>query len=80
MNAIFNDGRSPVSNAVEQLVSEHGFRAVLAALMLRLLRRRKRAGSVDIERLSPHLRRDIGLPPVELEPNVLPIIPFPPLR
>ncbi|MGL4235986.1 hypothetical protein [Tabrizicola sp.] len=74
MNATLNDDRSPLNHAVERLVSEHGFRAVMAALMVRLVRPVPATRAPDIGQLTDHLRRDIGLPPSELKRPVPPII------
>jgi hypothetical protein len=79
MNTILNDHTSPLNHAVERLVSEHGIRAVLAALMLRLIRRRPQAEVPMIGRLTDHLRRDIGLPPVDVEHPRAPVPSLHPL-
>jgi hypothetical protein len=82
MNAIMNDDHYPLSHAVERLVAEHGVHAVIAAVMLRLFRRRPAAGGARggaaIGPLSDHLRRDIGLPPVDVDHPLIPVPPFPP--
>jgi hypothetical protein len=78
MNALLNDHRSPVSQAVETLVSEHGVRAVMAALMLRILRPSPAARAPMIGDLPNHLRHDIGLPPIEAERPQPPIPLVPP--
>jgi hypothetical protein len=80
MNALTNDHTTPLTQALEGLVAEHGFRAVTAALMLRLVRRHPAADGSMIGPLSDHIRRDIGLPPAELEHPVPPVIPLWPMR
>ncbi len=80
MNAILNDQTSSVRHAVERLVSEYGFRAVTAALMLRLVRPTRAPAGPMIGQLSEHMRRDIGLPPAEVERPLVPVIMFPPIR
>ncbi|OJH45560.1 hypothetical protein IE00_04325 [Paracoccus sp. SM22M-07] len=50
--------------ALHRLIARHGAAAVTFALFRALLiRRRKRPRPPDAYRLSPHMRRDIGLPP-----------------
>jgi hypothetical protein len=80
MNALINDHTTPLSHAVERLVAEHGFRAVTAALMLRLVRRHPTADGPIVGHLTDHIRRDIGLPPAALECPVPPVIPLWPMR
>lgn len=66
MNAVLHDDKHPVSAAVERLVSEHGARAVLAAVAMRLLRPvPRRPATLQVAGLNDHLRRDIGLPPLD---------------
>jgi hypothetical protein len=78
MNAIVNDDHYPLSHAVERLVAEHGVRAVMAAVMLRLVRRQPAPAGPAVGQLSDHLRRDIGLPPADFDHPVIPVLPFPP--
>lgn len=50
--------------ALHRLILRHGARAVTFALFRALvIKRRKRPRPPDIYHLSPHMRRDIGLPP-----------------
>lgn len=76
MNAVLNEEPSPLHHAVERLVSEHGLRAVAAAVMVRLMRRRPAVERPMAGLLNDHLRRDIGLPPMELEHRPPPVIPL----
>lgn len=49
---------------IHRLVARHGATAVIwAAIRAALLPRRRRARPPDPYTLSPHIRRDIGLPP-----------------
>ena len=49
---------------LHRLIARHGATAVTFALFRALLiRRRKRPRPPDAYHLSPHMRRDIGLPP-----------------
>ncbi|WP_265500208.1 hypothetical protein [Paracoccus beibuensis] len=51
---------------LHRLIRRHGATAVLWALVRALLLpRRRRPRPPDPYHLSPHMRRDIGLPPVE---------------
>ncbi|WP_185968378.1 hypothetical protein [uncultured Paracoccus sp.] len=49
---------------MNKLIERHGTATVLFALIATIIRRRpRRANGVPVTMLSPHLRRDIGLPP-----------------
>lgn len=61
MNAIRTNDRPNLHAAVRDLVDRHGARAILLAVLGRIVSRPGRTRSVD--ELSDHLRRDIGLPP-----------------
>lgn len=66
-------GAAPPRAALERLIARHGARAVLAGMVLALLRPRRRRArrgtALPADRLSPHLRRDIGLlPHIPAEP------------
>ena len=57
----------PLRPELENLLTRHGTARVILALMRALLNpRRRKTRPPDVSRLSPHLRRDIGLP-VETE-------------
>lgn len=64
MNATFNDEPTPLSHALDQVISQHGRLRVAGALLLRILRPDgpRYAGHLPI---SDHLRRDIGLSPMD---------------
>lgn len=56
----------PLRPKMEILLARHGTIPVIWALARALLHpRRRRARPPDLAELSPHLRRDIGLPPVD---------------
>ena len=63
MNALANTDKTTPSVAVTMLVDQHGLWAVLVALVATMLRPRREA--VQLDDLTPHLRRDMGLPPIE---------------
>lgn len=54
--------------AIDSLIAQHGAWAVLRSVLLALARPRPPV-SRDLGQLNPHLRRDIGLPPVERAPQ-----------
>ena len=67
MNAILNNEDTPPSVAVRRLVDQHGVWPVMRALAAVLLP--KRGEVIHLDSLSPHLRRDMGLPPQEMGPK-----------
>ena len=60
MNAIILRDTTRPARAIEALVAWHGFWPVARALLRHALRVPVRTGE---DRLSDHMRRDIGLPP-----------------
>ena len=68
MNALAkNDDMAP-SVAMRLLMDQHGVWAVLRGLMAALIRPRRvlpARKTVRLDDLSPHMRRDMGLPPIE---------------
>jgi hypothetical protein len=67
MNMTFNDEQTTLSHALDQVISQHGHLRVAGALVLRMLQHRGTAPKARLP-LSPHLRRDIGLPPYPPDP------------
>ena len=68
MNALAKNDETTPSVAMRLLVDQHGVWAVLRGLMAALLRRGRKNPArrvVGLDDLSPHLRRDMGLPPLE---------------
>ena len=65
MNAIILRNTTRPARAVEALVAWHGFWPVAHALLRHALRAPVRTGE---DRLSDHMRRDIGLPPLGPRP------------
>lgn len=66
----------PLRPELENLLTRHGTAQVLLALMRALLNpRRRKTRPPDISTLSPHLRRDIGLPVEAKAPHCWHIIP-----
>lgn len=63
MNVLANNEETSPSMAVKLLVDQHGAWTVLRAYVA-LFFVPKREG-VRLDDLSPHMRRDMGLPPVE---------------
>ena len=63
MNAIVNSDETAPSVALRLLVDQHGVWAILRALAAALLTPPREV--VRLEDLSPHMRRDMGLPPIE---------------
>lgn len=61
MNATAYKDHPPPTAEIERLIAEHGARAILFAVLRRALRRAP-GPAVGTDRLSDHLRRDIGLP------------------
>jgi hypothetical protein len=65
MNAILNSDETTPLVAMESLVAKHGVWTVLVAFAALLVRRKGKEDHVQLDHLSPYLRRDLGLPPVE---------------
>ena len=63
MNAILKKDQATPSVAVRLLVDQHGVWAILRALAAALLTPTREV--VRLDDLSPHMRRDMGLPPIE---------------
>lgn len=64
MIADLHPQRHSLRPAIHRLIARHGATAVLwAAIRAALLPRRRRPRPPDLRHLSPHLRRDLGLPP-----------------
>jgi hypothetical protein len=63
MNATFNDEQTTLSHALDQVISQHGRLRVFGALLWRVLRRD--GPRVTILPMNDHLRRDIGLAPLD---------------
>ena len=63
MNALLNSDETTPSVAMKLLVDQHGAWAVLRALAAVMMPKRREV--VRLDDLTPHLRRDMGLPPVE---------------
>ena len=62
-----NATRPTPSNLIDAAIEAHGAARVLLSAMRALLR--PKARPPDTAHLSPHLRRDIGLPPAPHEPS-----------
>ena len=58
--------RGPTPDLIEDAIARHGAPRVLLAAALAMLRPRPRPPDVDA--LPPHLRRDMGLPPLPAPP------------
>ena len=70
MNAIILRDTTRPARGIEALVARHGFWPVARALLAQALRPSSRANLRTGEvRLSDHLRRDIGLPPIGADPS-----------
>ncbi len=63
MNALVNKDETTPSVAMELLVARHGVWVVLVAFVALLIRPKREV--VQLDDLSPHLRKDMGLPPIE---------------
>ena len=63
MNALFNNEETTPSVAMKLLVDQHGVWAVLRALAAALMPKRREV--VRLDTLTPHMRRDMGLPPID---------------
>ena len=63
MNALANSNETTPSVAVKLLVDQHGVWAVLRAFVVLVVRHEREV--VVLDHLSPHMRRDMGLPPIE---------------
>ena len=65
MNALLNSDETTPFVAMESLVAKHGAWTVLMAFVALLVRRTDAEKQGRLDDLSPYLRRDVGLPPVE---------------
>ncbi|WP_282602007.1 hypothetical protein [Paracoccus sp. PARArs4] len=64
MIAEMHPGHGPLMPAMHRLILRHGASAVAWAMLRALLMpRKRRPRPPDPYHLSPHMRRDIGLPP-----------------
>jgi uncharacterized protein YjiS (DUF1127 family) len=65
MNAAFNEDQGPsVKVAVTEIVQQYGAMRVIGVIAWQSLWRRRRQKAVSLPAgLSPHMLRDIGLPP-----------------
>lgn len=63
MNALANNDETTPSMAVKLLVDQHGAWTVLRAYVTLLLVPKREV--VRLDDLSPHMRRDMGLPPID---------------
>ena len=63
MNARVNNDETAPSVALRLLVDQHGVWAILCAFAAALLTPAREV--VRLDDLSPHMRRDMGLPPIE---------------
>ena len=63
MNALLKSDETTPSVAMKLLVDQHGVWAVLQALAAVMMPKWRE--EVRLDDLTPHLRRDMGLPPVE---------------
>jgi uncharacterized protein YjiS (DUF1127 family) len=66
MNARHIDEPMPVNRALERLVSQYGTLPVLLAMIRRMVRRQNRPSRAKLSPMSDHIRRDIGLPPLDV--------------
>lgn len=63
MNAIVKNNEITPTVALQLLVAEHGVWTVLRAFLAVFLAPKRE--TVRLDSLSPHMRRDMGLPPLE---------------
>ena len=63
MNALVNNDETKPSVAIKLLVEQHGAWRVLRAFLALFLAPEQKAARLGD--LSPHMRRDMGLPPLE---------------
>ena len=63
MNALVNEDNPTPAVALTLLVEQHGVWAVVRALIATVLRPQPEV--IRLDDLSPHMRRDMGLPPIE---------------
>ena len=49
--------------AISEIIERHGAWTVLGAALVSLWQRRRRPAPIEVNTLSEHMRRDIGLPP-----------------
>ena len=59
----FDDTNLPLLPDLRRLIERHGAWSVGLAYLRAAVARHRPAAVLDPDRLSPHLRRDIGLPP-----------------
>lgn len=64
MNATFDDENTTLSQTLDQVIAQHGRFRVFGALLLRVLRHRGERRVQPLP-LNAHLRRDIGLGPMD---------------
>lgn len=63
MNALANSNETTPTVGVKLLVDQHGLWAVLRAFVVLVVRREREV--VQLDYLSPYIRRDMGLPPID---------------
>ena len=63
MNALVNENTPTPTVALTLLVEQHGVWAVVRGLISVLMPARREV--VQLDHLTPHMRRDMGLPPIE---------------
>ena len=63
MNALAKNDETTPTVALKHLVDQHGVLAVLRGLAAVLMPKRREV--VRLDDLTPHLRRDMGLPPID---------------
>ena len=63
MNALANSNETTPFVGVQLLVDQHGIWAVLRAVVGLLLKPSREV--VRLDDLAPHMRRDMGLPPID---------------
>ncbi len=65
MNALINSDDTTPFFAMESLVAKHGAWTILKTFLALLVRRKGKEKQGRLDDLSPYLRRDVGLPPIE---------------
>lgn len=65
MNAILNREENTTFRAIETLVARDGIWKVVIAFVALLAQRKRKARPLFDNELNAHMRRDIGLPPVD---------------
>lgn len=66
MNALPLRDNFPLVETVERLIERHGQQRMLLAVLRQILRRRDRRPQPLRGLMSDHIRRDLGLPPLEI--------------